>query len=68
MNADQNLKEIQRRIRKLVAVHGSQVAVASALDFSPQYLSDIKHGLRDPSDAMLARLGLERVVKIRSLR
>lgn len=40
----------------------SQKAVAARLKISPQYLSDILHGRREPSSAVAAKMGFTRVV------
>ena len=51
-----------RRLRALLAQHGTQQEAASALGISQQYLSDLLLGRRTFSEAMLAKLGLRRTV------
>ena len=48
---------IKLLIRKKKA-HGSWAKLAVALEITPQYMSDIQQGRREPSEAFLAKLGL----------
>lgn len=50
------------RLRALVTKHGNQVTTAKALGIAPSYLSDLLNGRRQCSDAILSKLGLQRVV------
>lgn len=50
------LDEIKRAIKKA----GNQSAFAKIAGISPQFLSDILAGRREPSDKVLEALGLER--------
>lgn len=54
--------ELMHLIRRGVAKAGSQVAYAQKLGVAPAYLNDVLHGRRDPSDAILRPLGLQRKV------
>jgi len=54
---------LQTRITELAQQHGSLRAAARALGVDPGYLSRLSKGEKtDPTDGMLARLGLCRVV------
>ena len=53
---------VRRRLRDCVNACGSGVAAARALRISPQYLSDILHERRDPSDRVCRGIGLRRLV------
>lgn len=55
------------RLQAFVAKYPTQRAAAEALEISGPYLSDLLSGRREISDAILARLGLGRiVVEVRS--
>lgn len=55
---------ILQRINELEAQHGSLRAVARALRIDAGYLSRLKAGKKlDPSDAVLKKLGLRRMVQ-----
>jgi transcriptional regulator with XRE-family HTH domain len=58
------MKEIDplARLQAFVAKHPTQGAAADALEISGAYLSDLLKGRREPSPAILERLGLRRVV------
>lgn len=56
MTYDQLLHLIRRGIAKA----GSQKAYAGKLGVSTAYLNDVLHGRRDPGEAILRPLGLER--------
>lgn len=47
-------------LRRRITAAGSQKAYAGQLGVSPAYLNDVLHGRRDPGDAILRPLGLER--------
>lgn len=49
-------------LRKFVAKHPSRAAAARALGVTRQYLNGVLRGDHGPSDAVLAKMGLERVV------
>ena len=51
-----------RRLRALLAQHGTQQKTAAALGISQQYLSDLLLERREFSEVMLTKLGLKRVV------
>lgn len=54
---------VNKRITELVEQHGSLRAAAVALGCDPGYLSRLSHGEKtEPSDDLLRRLGLRRVV------
>jgi plasmid maintenance system antidote protein VapI len=52
----------QRRLRDVLAQHGTQTKAAQSLKISQSYFNDLLAGRRDFSDAMLAKLGLRRAV------
>lgn len=56
------LQELLCRIDKEVYLYGSQAAAAKAWGVSPQYLSDILHGRREPGEGLLLRWGFRKVV------
>lgn len=45
------------------AAKSTAAAVAGELGISPQYLNDITKGRKRPSDLLLSRLDLERVIR-----
>ena len=49
-------------LEALVAEHGTQEAAANALGIAKSYFSDLMHGRRDFSDAILDKLGLRATV------
>lgn len=51
-------------LREWVGQSRTQVEAAKALEISPQYLSDVLHGKRDPA-RVLRRIGYERLVHYR---
>ncbi|UGB27567.1 helix-turn-helix domain-containing protein [Methylorubrum sp. B1-46] len=55
--------EVIERLKSRVAERGSQHAVALEAGVSPQHLSDVLHGKRDVGPAVLALLGVQRVVR-----
>lgn len=55
--------ELLRVIADLVARWGSQNNVAARLGITPQYLSDIRLGRREISEAVAEKLGYARVVQ-----
>lgn len=61
MTKDTLIRELERRKDRL----GSWKAVAESLNISPQYMSDLKDGNREPGETVLKALGLERVVSYR---
>lgn len=50
------------KLREVIADAGTQEKAAARLGIGPSYLSDLLHGRRLFSDAMLAKLGLRRTV------
>ena len=58
------------RVRKLLskacAAAGGQKQFAEQHSVSPQYICDVLWARREPGDAVLAALGLERVVTYRA--
>jgi transcriptional regulator with XRE-family HTH domain len=52
--------ELIHLLQNLVKVAGSQKALADELRISPQYLGDVLRGRREPGEAILSRLGLEK--------
>lgn len=52
------LEDVLGQIRRRVAHEGSQQAAAHRLCVSPQYLSDILAGRKEPGPAILAALEL----------
>jgi transcriptional regulator with XRE-family HTH domain len=49
-------------IKLSVSRCGTQEKAAQELGISQTYLSDLLHGRRNPSDAILRKLGLRRIV------
>jgi hypothetical protein len=64
MTAD-NVREL---LRKAIANSPTAKAWAEANGVSPQYASDVINGAREPGDAILKALGLERVIVYRKVR
>lgn len=58
MDAD----EVRARLRAAVGASKSAAAWARDHDVSPQFVSDVLLGNRDPGDKVLAALGLERII------
>lgn len=59
---------VRHRIDQLIEHHGSLRAVARVLEVSPAYLSRLSRGEKqDPSDGMLRKLRLRRVVSYEAL-
>ena len=59
---------LQQRVRQLVAEHGTLRAAAKAVSVEVSYLSRLEHGEKtNPSEAVLERLGLVRVVTYRKV-
>lgn len=57
---------LQQRVKQLIAQHGTLRAAARAVSVEVSYLSRLEHGEKtNPSDDVLARLGLVRVVTYR---
>ena len=54
-------KQVVRRIAQLCR-EDNQSRVAEQMDVSPQYLSDILHGRREPGVSVLKALGLRKLV------
>lgn len=50
------------RLRRVVRRQGSQRQAAQSLDVGQSYISDLLRGRRTPSVAVLAKLGLRRVI------
>jgi transcriptional regulator with XRE-family HTH domain len=55
-------------IRKAADEAGTQKALAARLGVSDSYLADVLNGRKDPGEAILEPLGLERVVTYRRKR
>lgn len=55
-------EQIRLRIKCMAAAHGSQKLLAEAWSISPQYLSDLILGKRNPSERVLTFLSLKTVV------
>lgn len=54
------------RIHELVCVHGSLRAVGRVLRVDAGYLSRLYHGKKSaPSESLLRRMGLRKIVRIR---
>ncbi|KKK63354.1 hypothetical protein LCGC14_2995130 [marine sediment metagenome] len=54
--------EVRLELWKAVETEGTQKAWAENRDLSPQYISDVLNGRREPGPLILAGLGLRRVV------
>ena len=50
-------------LRRACQAAGGQTAWAQANSVSPQYVCDVLNARRDPGDAILAALGLRRIVR-----
>lgn len=59
MNESQVLELIKQRANEA----GSQKALAETLGVSAPYLSDVINGRREPSENLLSRLGIRRIVE-----
>lgn len=60
--------DVIKLIRSEAAKHGTQKALADHLGISDAYLSDVLNGRKDPGEAILGPLGVERVVTYRRKR
>ena len=54
-------------LRSLIG-NGSQLSFAEAIGVSPQYLSEVLNGRRDPGNSILEAIGVERIVTYRFIR
>ena len=54
-------------LRKACAAHGSAEAFARSLGVSPQYLSAVANGRRQPSATILAALNVRRVIRYQNV-
>lgn len=52
----------QSRVEELIEQHGGLRAAARAVKIDPGYFCDIRKGRKNPSPAMLRRMGLRVVV------
>ena len=59
------LDQVRALLRRECDKAGNQAAWAKAHGVSPAYVSDVLVGRREPGDAILRALGLERVVTYR---
>ena len=59
------IDEVYQAIDNEIQRSGSQVAAAAKLQISPQYLNDIRKRRRELSDAVLAALGIEKIIMYR---
>jgi transcriptional regulator with XRE-family HTH domain len=55
-------QDVINLLKKQVGIDGSQEQVAFSLGVSPQYLSDVLNGRREPGKKIYEAMGLERVV------
>ena len=55
----------QKHLRRSLKQHANQKEAARAWGVSPQYLSDVLRGHREPGPRLLEALGLRRVVEFR---
>lgn len=60
--------KVMEKLRGEIELLGSQKAFAAAQGFSDSYISDVLRGRRELGPAILAALGLERVVTYREKR
>ena len=57
------MNRLRERIEELIARHGSLRAAGRVLQIDPAYLSRLRSGEKnDPSDEVVRKLGLRRVV------
>lgn len=60
------MTKLQQAAQRAIATHGGLRPAARALGIDHAYLYRLRHGLKkDPSVALLARLGLERKIVYR---
>jgi DNA-binding XRE family transcriptional regulator len=65
MVAGMDNQDVVELLRKRLDIK-SQTEIAKEIDVTPQFIYDVLRGARQPSDKILAYLGLERkIVKVR---
>lgn len=54
--------EVLRRLEAAIEEAGSQAALADRLGISRQFVNDVRAGRKEPSDKILAGIGLRREI------
>lgn len=57
-----NVEDVRDRLRAEIKAVGTAGAWAKERNVSPQYVSDVLLGYRDPGDLILKAMGLEKIV------
>lgn len=60
--------DVRSLLRRAIATESTAKAWADKNGVSPQYASDVLNGAREPGEAILKALGLERVVTYRKIK
>ncbi len=60
------LQDVIALLRKQADEAGSQKLLAAKLEVTPQYITDILRGRREPGEAILRPLGLRKIVSYES--
>lgn len=60
-----NTEDVRRIILSACANRGGQKFFAESAGVSPQYVSDVLNGKREPGKSILDTLGIERVITYR---
>ena len=61
-----SLQDVVAQLRKQANEAGSQKLLAEKMGVTPQYITDILKGRREPGEAVLKPLGLRKVVSYES--
>lgn len=65
MKKQLTLNDVVKLLRQRCTESGTQKAFAEASGVSPQYVADVLRLKREPGEAILSALGLEKVVSYR---
>ena len=60
-------RQVKKRLRQACEELGSQYQWATKFKLSPAYVSDVVRGSRQPGEAILKALSLERVITYREV-
>lgn len=63
-----DIEDVRNILRKACEAAGTQKAWAEANGVSPQYVNDVLQGFREPGEAILSALGIEKVTTYRRIR
>lgn len=58
-------KQVQAMLERACKDAGGQAVLADLFNVSPQYVSDVLQGHRNPGKAILDGLGLEKIIRYR---